>query len=109
VDFDPQPRLVGELLELRPLRAEDYDDLRAAASDPLIWEQHPAKHRSTPGGFREYFDWNLETGCTLVVVDRATGRTAGQSRFLYDPERREIEIGWTFLAREYWGGTYNGS
>ena len=26
------------------------------------------------------------------------------------PERksREIEIGWTFLARSHWGGTYNG-
>ncbi len=21
---------------------------------------------------------------------------------------REIEIGWTFLGRRYWGGTYNG-
>ncbi len=25
----------------------------------------------------------------------------------YAPERSEIEIGWTFLARKYWGGRYN--
>ena len=25
----------------------------------------------------------------------------------YDPQRSEVEIGWTFLARSYWGGTYN--
>ncbi len=33
----------------------------------------------------------------------------GSSRFHgYDPVRREVEIGWTFLARSHWGGAYNG-
>ena len=33
----------------------------------------------------------------------------GSSRYFgYDPEKREIEIGWTFLARSHWGGKYNG-
>jgi N-acetyltransferase len=36
MSFDFQPTLKGELLELRPLRAEDFDDLYAVASDPLI-------------------------------------------------------------------------
>ncbi len=45
--FDLQPVLKGEILELRPLRAEDFDDLFAVASDPLIWEQHPASDRFT--------------------------------------------------------------
>jgi adenylate kinase family enzyme len=32
----------------------------------------------------------------------------GASRYdNYDPEAREVEIGWTFLARPYWGGAYN--
>ena len=32
----------------------------------------------------------------------------GSSRFhAYDAEKSEIEIGWTFLARSYWGGIYN--
>jgi N-acetyltransferase len=32
----------------------------------------------------------------------------GSSRFHgYDKEKSEIEIGWTFLARSYWGGIYN--
>jgi N-acetyltransferase len=46
--FDAQPTLRGELLELRPLRLDDYDE-----------------------------------------------------------QRGEVEIGWTFLARSHWGGTYN--
>src|SRR6266566_748875 len=60
MSFGLQPHLKGELLELRPLAPEDWDDLFAVASDPLIWEQHP-----------------------------------------------ESEIGSTFLAPRYWGGSYN--
>src|SRR5207244_1753593 len=41
MDFNLQPTLTGQLLELRPLRPDDFDALFAAASDPLIWEQHP--------------------------------------------------------------------
>jgi len=32
--FDLQPVLIGELLELRPLRPQDFDDLFAVASGP---------------------------------------------------------------------------
>jgi N-acetyltransferase len=43
------------------------------------------------------------------VIDRRDGRVIGQSRYHgYDPERSEVEIGWTFLARSHWGGEYNG-
>ena len=39
---------------------------------------------------------------------RATNRLIGSSRYHgYDAERREIEIGWTFIVREYWGGPTN--
>ena len=43
--MDFQPVLRGSLLELRPLRADDFDALYAVASDPLIWEQHPQRDR----------------------------------------------------------------
>ena len=39
--FDRQPVLVGELLELRPLRSDDFDALVLVAADPSIWEPHP--------------------------------------------------------------------
>jgi hypothetical protein len=52
VSFDRQPTLKGRLVELRPLRSEDYDDLYAVASDPLIWEQHPARDRHEEARFR---------------------------------------------------------
>ena len=107
--FDLQPTLKGEHLELRPLRPEDFDDLFAVASDPLLWEQHPSKDRYKEGVFKVFFREALESGGALIALDSRDGRVIGSSRFHgYDQEKSEIEIGWTFLARSHWGGTFNG-
>src|SRR5215510_10659956 len=107
--FDKQPTLTGNRLLMRPLRAEDYGEIYAAASDPLIWEQHPANNRHEPAVFKALFDESLASGGCLVAIDRATGRMIGWSRYHgYDAAASEVEIGWTFLARAYWGGVYNG-
>ena len=107
--FDLQPVLTGTLLELRPLRADEFDVLFAVAADPGIWEQHPDRHRYREDRFRVFFDEAIASGGALIATDAATGRVIGSSRFHgYDPIRNEIEIGWTFLARAYWGGRYNG-
>jgi len=109
MDFDAQPVLTGQLITLRPLRAEDYDDLYAVASDRLIWEQHPAWDRFKPEVFRALFDEFIATRGTLLATDRATSQVIGSSRYHgYNEDRSEVEIGWTFLARSHWGGRYNG-
>lgn len=106
--FDLQPRLVGELIEVRPLAADDWESLFAVASDPLIWEQHPARDRYREEVFREFFREALETGSAFVVIDRKTGQIIGSSRYFgFDPQKSVVEIGWTFLARAFWGGEYN--
>ena len=106
--FDLQPDLKGELLELRPLREEDFDELYAAASDPLIWEQHPDKERYCEDVFRQFFQDAMESGGALIAIDRKNGKIIGSSRFnAYDEAKSEVEIGWTFLARTHWGGDYN--
>jgi N-acetyltransferase len=106
--FDLQPILKGELLQLRPLRPEDWADLYAVASDPLIWEQHPVSDRYKEEVFKGFFREALESGGALIAIDAADGRVIGSSRFHgYDEENSEIEIGWTFLARACWGGIYN--
>ena len=108
ISFDLQPVLEGELLHLRPLRPEDFQDLYAVASDPLIWEQHPNSDRYKEEVFKDFFREALESGGALVAIDSTDGRVIGSSRFHgYDRERSEIEIGWTFLARSRWGGVYN--
>jgi N-acetyltransferase len=104
-----QPVLKGQLLELRPLQPEDFDDLYAVASDPLIWEQHPHNTRHQEEVFRTFFGDALASGGALIAIDSGTGRVIGSSRYAgYSQEKSQVEIGWTFLARSHWGGVYNG-
>lgn len=106
--FDLQPTLKGDLLELRPLQATDFNDLFAVAADPLIWEQHPVKDRYQKEIFEDFFRESLESGGALIAIDSMKGKAIGSSRFHgYDHNKSEVEIGWTFLARSHWGGIYN--
>jgi len=106
--FDLQPTLTGTLIELRPLSPDDFDALFEAASDPLIWEQHPERDRYTRPVFQKYFDGAIASGGAFAILDRKTGKIIGSSRYCnLKPAEGEVEIGWTFLARAYWGGAYN--
>ena len=107
--FHLQPTLIGSLVTLRPLQPGDYQALYAVARDPLIWEQHPNHDRYRPEVFQAFFRGALESGGAFLVTDAATGEVIGSTRYNgYDEAKREIEIGWTFLARSRWGGAYNG-
>jgi RimJ/RimL family protein N-acetyltransferase len=108
VEFDLQPQLSGDLVELRPLRAEDFDALFQAASDPLIWEQHPESDRYKREVFQRYFVGAIESKGAFAIIDRRTGRIIGSSRYCnLNPAEHEVEIGYTFLERAHWGGAYN--
>jgi len=107
-DLHLQPHLTGSLIELRPLAPNDFEALFRAASDPLIWEQHPEPDRYTREVFRKYFDGGIESGGAFSVIEKKSGRVIGSSRFYnYDREQREVMIGFTFLERAFWGGDYN--
>jgi RimJ/RimL family protein N-acetyltransferase len=108
MSFELQPTLVGDLLELRPLRPADFEALFAAASDPMIWAQHPESDRYEPAIFQRYFDGALESGGAFAIIDRASKRIIGSSRYWgLNEAESEVEIGWTFMERAYWGGRYN--
>jgi RimJ/RimL family protein N-acetyltransferase len=108
VEFNLQPTLTGKLIELRPLLPADFDALFQAASDPLIWEQHPESDRYKKEVFQTYFDGAIESKGAFVVTDRRSGKIIGSSRYCnLKPEESEVEIGYTFLERAYWGGKYN--
>src|SRR6266516_338517 len=107
--FELQPHLKGKLIELRSLAPADWDELFAVASDSLIWKQHPESDRYKEEVFKGFFREALESGGAFVVIDRKAQKLIGSSRYFgFDPGKREIEIGWTFLARSHWGGKYNG-
>jgi RimJ/RimL family protein N-acetyltransferase len=108
VEFDLQPTLKGNLMELRPLAREDFDALFAAASDPLIWEQHPENDRYKREVFQKFFDGAIESKGAFAIIERASGRIIGSSRYCnLNTAESEVEIGWTFLERAFWGGSYN--
>jgi N-acetyltransferase len=105
---DLQPTLVGQTVLIRPLRTKDWFEMLGAASDPLIWELHPVRDRCKEHIFREYFDGAMASKSGFAFIERATGSIIGSSRYHgYDAECREIEIGWTFLVRQHWGGNTN--
>ncbi len=105
-----QPQLADDRVRMRPMLAGDFDALFAVAADPEIWVIHPMHDRWQEPVFRAVFADCLASNGSLVVHDAATGAVIGHSR--YDTrycEPGELEIGWTFLARSHWGGTYNWS
>ena len=105
--LDLQPTLTSTHITLRPLAARDFHELLAAASDPLVWAQHPDPGRGTPGGFSLFFDGALKSKGCLVAIDAARRSAIGWSRYSnYEPAKR-ITIGNTFLARSHWGGATN--
>lgn len=105
---DLQPTLSDGHVLLRPLAEDDRQALLSVASDPLIWAGHPAHDRWQESVFQRFFDDGLASGGALAVLDASTDTIIGSSRF--DTSRvspGEVEIGWTFLARAYWGGAVN--
>lgn len=106
--FNLQPTLENEFIKIVPLKEEDFEMLYAIASDPLIWEQHPNKDRYKREVFETFFKGAMESQGAFLVFDKQTGKLIGSSRYYEaDEEKKTIAIGYTFIARDHWGGTYN--
>ena len=100
--------LYNDLIRLQPLEKHDFASLYQVASDPLIWEVHPSRDRYKQEVFHEFFEGAVASGSAFLVIDQASGDVIGTSRY-YDlqPENSTVAVGYTFLARTYWGGEYN--
>jgi RimJ/RimL family protein N-acetyltransferase len=86
------------------MRADDFDALHQAASDPLIWAQHSVPDRHERAEFRRFFDGALACGGGLVAQDPVTGRLIGSSRYYeWNAADRSVVIGYSFLERAQWG------
>ena len=106
-EFDFDPVLLGATLRVRPINADEFEALYAVASDPLLWEQHPARRRFERPVFEQWFADALVQHA-LVVEELTTRRVIGSSRYYHwDSALREVAIGFTFIGRDHWGGTTN--
>ena len=102
-----QPTLESERVIIRPLKEGDMESLYDAAKDPAIWDQHWCKRYLRPE-FENYFHESIESGGAMAILDKKTQKIIGSSRFqVLEGFPNAIEIGWTFIRREYWGGTFN--
>ncbi len=106
--YPPLPTLQNSLIIATPLQTDDFDRLYAAASDPLIWEQHPNKNRWQKEAFENYFKGAILSGGAFLVSDAQSGEVIGSSRYSdFIPETNTVSIGYTFFIRRCWGGGYN--
>lgn len=106
--FEFQPDLNGENVSIRALVESDFESLYLCASDKKIWEGHPAKDRYKKPLFEKWFKSAIKSKSTVVFVDNVTGNIIGSSRFYTTDEvPSDICIGYTFLARCFWGGKTN--
>ena len=91
-----------------PLKETDFERLYLAASDPLIWEQHPNKNRYQRQQFENYFKGAMESGGAFLVTDATTKEVIGSSRYSdFNAEKGVVSIGYTFFVRRCWGKGYN--
>jgi len=108
-DFNLQPEILeNNQIKMVPLKECDFEILYKVASDPEIWEQHPSKDRYQKEVFQLYFDGAVESQSAFLVYDKATNELIGSTRYYdFDSENSKIAIGFTFLAKKYWGGNHN--
>ena len=110
MNFNLQPTLESESVFLRPLNGQDFESLYQVAKDPFIWEQHPNNDRYKRDVFKIFFKDSIESKGALLVIEKENNQVIGSSRFKrINGVESAIEIGWSFLTREYWGGQYNKS
>lgn len=100
-----QPVLNGSTITLRPLKPGDFEALYLVAADPKIWELHPDSERYQRDIFQQrFFAGALTSGGALVIEESDSGRIIGSSRYYeWNPDTKEISIGYTFIERSHWG------
>ena len=107
MDLTP-PTLTGKFVTLEPIDERHAPDLFAAMQDEevcryLAWPP-PVKVEETVALIREAREL-MARGQSIVLAQiwNATGHAIGSTRLLdLRPADRQVEIGSTFLARDYW-------
>jgi RimJ/RimL family protein N-acetyltransferase len=100
------PTLENDRIRLEPLGHHHLDELRRRCNDPALWE---FTFSDSPFGTgRDTAEWferatAAPDECAFAIVDKMSGAVVGSTRYLdIQPEHHKLEIGWTFLAREFW-------
>ncbi len=110
--FADTPTLRRAEVELRPLRADDRDDLAAAVADGELWRTWYT-HIPSPAQMAAEIETRRARQAdgeiaAWAVVDPVTGRAVGMTTYLHlDPANRRLEIGSTWIGRRHQGTGLN--
>lgn len=105
-------RLEGHHVRLEPMARDHLEGLRLASADDAVFT-HLAVSLAAPGSLERWLEQALEAHSrdeALAFATRrlADGRLIGSTRYMNPVvAHRRVEIGWTWLAREAWGGPIN--
>lgn len=104
--------LEGKTIELIPLEKEHFEELYSAAADKDLWTLIP-----TDGSDKTIFYQNSEFALSerengnqypFVIRHKETQQLIGSTRlFEIYPADKKLEIGWTWITKDYWGTSVN--
>jgi RimJ/RimL family protein N-acetyltransferase len=98
--------LKGRQVRLEPLERKHLSALSAVGLDEDLWKWIPAPVR-TPEEMRAYIEKALDEqvrGVSLpfAIIEKTSNRAIGSTRYgNIDREHRRVEVGWTWVAREW--------
>jgi RimJ/RimL family protein N-acetyltransferase len=104
--------LKGNEVELLPLEAVHLDSLFLAASNKEIWEltsvDYSVKEIFYPNFNNALNERNSGSAYPFVIIHKDSNTIIGTTRLLeICPNDKKIEIGVTWIMKEFWGTTVN--
>lgn len=100
--------LENEKVLLRPLVRQDFSLLQALTTDPTMWIYF-TQDLSIESEFEKWIEphFNQER-LQFTVIEKSSGKAVGSTAFgNYSDRDRRVEIGWTWLGKDYWGTGIN--
>jgi RimJ/RimL family protein N-acetyltransferase len=108
MSLDPNLILENTKILLRPIARQDFSVLQSLAADPSLWIYF-THDLSIEGGFEDWVKPALEgERLQFAIFEKNQNRLVGSTAFgNYVPRDQRIEIGWTWLGKEFHGSKIN--
>lgn len=111
-DFSTDYRLENNVVQLRPLVADDFEHLHHFSTHPAIWTYSSIRVNG-PEDFKSYLRLAMEGKAKqeeypFIVFDKRTQTYAGSTRF-YDIQlaKQTLQLGYTWYGEEFQGTGLN--
>lgn len=104
--------LQGTNINLVPLEEKHLEELYTAAADKELWALIPTDCSERDTFYKTYeFAISERTAGNqypFVIIHKETNKIIGSTRlFEIYPADKKLEIGWTWITKDYWGTTIN--